>query len=84
MFGPIGRSLDGAHRIPHGSFINKTGKVAPEHKRLSRYGAMKLDEMIMALPVDDIATPTAHACALVRAPVAAGLLRRASEGAHVT
>ena len=35
---------------PPWQFTNKTGKVAPEHKRLSRYGTMKLDE-IMALPL---------------------------------
>src|SRR5438034_4917314 len=44
---------------PPWQFINKTGKVAPEHKRLSRYDTMKLDE-IMALPVEELATPTAH------------------------
>lgn len=44
---------------PPWQFINKTGKIAPEHKRLSRYGTMKLDE-IAALPVGQIATPTAH------------------------
>ena len=33
---------------------NRTGKVAPEHKRLNRYGAMTLDD-IGALPVQDIA-----------------------------
>ena len=30
---------------PPWQFTNKTGKVAPEHKRLSRYGTMKLDEI---------------------------------------
>ena len=44
---------------PPWQFTNKTGKVAPEHKRLSRYGTMKLDE-ISALPVGDIAAPTSH------------------------
>src|SRR5262245_44411820 len=44
---------------PPWQFTNKTGKVAPEHKRLSRYGTMKLDE-IMALPVDQIAATPAH------------------------
>ena len=44
---------------PPWQFINKTGKVAPEHKRLSRYGTMKLSE-IMALPVAEITAPTAH------------------------
>ena len=44
---------------PPWQFTNKTGKVAPEHKRLSRYGTMKLDE-IMALPVAELAAPTAH------------------------
>jgi N6-adenosine-specific RNA methylase IME4 len=44
---------------PPWQFTNKTGKVAPEHKRLSRYGTMKLDE-IMALPVCEIAQTPAH------------------------
>ena len=44
---------------PPWQFTNKTGKVAPEHKRLSRYGTMKLDE-IMALPVAELAAPTSH------------------------
>jgi len=44
---------------PPWQFTNKTGKVAPEHRRLARYGTMKLDE-IMALPVSDIAADTAH------------------------
>jgi hypothetical protein len=38
---------------------NGTGKVAPEHKRLSRYGTMTLEE-IAALPVEDIAAEPAH------------------------
>jgi N6-adenosine-specific RNA methylase IME4 len=44
---------------PPWQFINKTGKVAPEHRRLSRYGTMRLDD-IMALPVKHFAAPTAH------------------------
>src|SRR5882672_10860428 len=44
---------------PPWQFTNKTGKVAPEHKRLSRYGTMKLDE-IMALPIGELVAPTAH------------------------
>lgn len=44
---------------PPWQFVNRTGKIAPEHRRLSRYGTMKLSE-IMALPVNSIATPTAH------------------------
>lgn len=44
---------------PPWQFTNKTGKVAPEHRRLARYGTMKLDE-IMGLPVSDIAADTAH------------------------
>ena len=31
---------------PPWQFTNKTGKVAPEHRRLSRYGTMKLDEIM--------------------------------------
>ena len=44
---------------PPWQFINRTGKVAPEHKRLNRYGTMALDE-ICALPVGDVLAPTAH------------------------
>jgi N6-adenosine-specific RNA methylase IME4 len=44
---------------PPWQFVNRTGKIAPEHRRLSRYGTMSLEE-IMALPVGDIAKQTAH------------------------
>jgi len=44
---------------PPWQFTNKTGKVAPEHRRLSRYSTMKLGE-ITALPVADLAAPVAH------------------------
>ncbi len=44
---------------PPWQFKNRTGKVAPEHKRLNRYGTMKLED-IMALPVNQIAAPTSH------------------------
>ncbi|KAF1702321.1 S-adenosylmethionine-binding protein [Pseudoxanthomonas kaohsiungensis] len=44
---------------PPWRFQNRTGKMAPEHKRLSRYGTMDLPE-IMALPVSEIVADTAH------------------------
>lgn len=44
---------------PPWQFQNKTGKVAPEHKRLNRYGTMDLTE-IKNLPVSEIAAETAH------------------------
>jgi len=44
---------------PPWQFTNKTGKVAPEHKRLSRYRTMTLDD-IKLLPVSEIAADTAH------------------------
>jgi N6-adenosine-specific RNA methylase IME4 len=44
---------------PPWQFQNRTGKVAPEHKRLSRYGTMTLPE-ICALPVADIAAERSH------------------------
>jgi N6-adenosine-specific RNA methylase IME4 len=44
---------------PPWQFTNRTGKMAPEHKRLSRYGTMGV-EAIAALPVVDIAASTAH------------------------
>jgi N6-adenosine-specific RNA methylase IME4 len=44
---------------PPWQFTNKTGKVAPEHKRLSRYHTLGFDE-IMQLPVAQITKPVAH------------------------
>lgn len=44
---------------PPWQFQNKTGKVAPEHKRLARYATLKLDD-IKALPVESAADDTAH------------------------
>ena len=44
---------------PPWQFQNRTGKVAPEHKRLSRYGTMDLDQ-IKDLPVSSVAGDTAH------------------------
>jgi N6-adenosine-specific RNA methylase IME4 len=44
---------------PPWRFQNATGKVAPEHRRLTRYGTMTLDD-IAALPVAGIAADTAH------------------------
>ncbi len=44
---------------PPWRFQNSTGKVAPEHRRLSRYGTLSF-ETINALPVGEIAAPTAH------------------------
>lgn len=44
---------------PPWQFQNRTGKVAPEHKRLSRYGTMTLDD-IKALPVPAISAATSH------------------------
>ena len=44
---------------PPWQFQNKTGKIAPEHKRLNRYGTMSLDA-IKALPVEKITDDVAH------------------------
>ena len=44
---------------PPWRFQNKTGKVAPEHRRLSRYGTLSLEE-IKALPVAELTAPIAH------------------------
>jgi N6-adenosine-specific RNA methylase IME4 len=44
---------------PPWQFQNRTGKMAPEHKRLSRYPTMTLRE-ICDLPVEAIVAPTAH------------------------
>lgn len=44
---------------PPWRFSNKTGKVAPEHKRLSRYSTLSFAE-IEALPIAQVSRPTAH------------------------
>ncbi len=44
---------------PPWRFINRTGKMAPEHRRLSRYGTLTTDE-IATLPVSHITADTAH------------------------
>ncbi|MFQ9873786.1 MT-A70 family methyltransferase [Waltera sp.] len=46
-------------QIPPWQFQNRTGKVAPEHKRLNRYPTMKLED-IMKLPVGDVADEKSH------------------------
>jgi N6-adenosine-specific RNA methylase IME4 len=54
-----GRQFTTIMADPPWQFQNKTGKVAPEHKRLNRYGTMGLEE-IKALPVSGLAAETAH------------------------
>jgi N6-adenosine-specific RNA methylase IME4 len=44
---------------PPWRFENRTGKMAPEHKRLSRYGTMTIEEL-MDLPIGEIVGPVAH------------------------
>lgn len=44
---------------PPWQFQNRTGKMAPEHKRLNRYPTMRLEE-IKALPVNEVAQENSH------------------------
>ena len=44
---------------PPWQFDNKTGKVAPEHKRLTRYPTLPLKD-ICEMPVSDAADENAH------------------------
>jgi N6-adenosine-specific RNA methylase IME4 len=44
---------------PPWRFSNRTGKMAPEHRRLSRYATMRLDD-IMELPVAQMVLPDSH------------------------
>ncbi|CAL8979610.1 hypothetical protein RHODGE_RHODGE_05014 [Rhodoplanes serenus] len=58
-------ALAGARRFatvladPPWQFVNRTGKMAPEHRRLARYGTLTLPE-IAGLPVAALTLPTAH------------------------
>lgn len=44
---------------PPWRFSNRTGKMAPEHRRLSRYGTMTIEE-IVELPVARLTKPASH------------------------
>src|SRR5712671_6789107 len=59
----FGRDIRGKYATiladPPWQFINRTGKMAPEHRRLSRYTTLTFGE-ISSLPVSKIAAPTAH------------------------
>ncbi|MEO7016117.1 MAG: hypothetical protein ABI067_06195, partial [Leifsonia sp.] len=56
-------TIDGGFKTlyadPPWQFQNRTGKVAPEHRRLDRYSTMTLDT-IKALPVVDHVAKDAH------------------------
>ena len=54
-----GKKYKTIYADPPWQFQNRTGKVAPEHKRLSRYSTMKLDE-IKQLPVSEVADEKTH------------------------
>ena len=54
-----GKKYKTIYADPPWQFQNRTGKVAPEHKRLARYQTMKLEE-IKALPIGKIAAEKSH------------------------
>jgi len=59
---------------PPWRFLNRTGKVAPEHRRLARYDTMDV-EAIAAMPVADVAAERSHCYLWVpNALLAEGLL----------
>jgi N6-adenosine-specific RNA methylase IME4 len=60
LVGSVGPQRFGTVLVdPPWRFSNRTGKMAPEHRRLSRYSTLTLDE-IKALPVGELVNPTAH------------------------
>ena len=54
-----GKKYKTIYADPPWQFQNRTGKVAPEHKRLTRYSTMKLDEIKM-LPVSEVSDEKCH------------------------
>lgn len=44
---------------PPWRFTNRTGKIAPEHRRLTRYTTLSTD-LICELPIEEMAQDTAH------------------------
>ncbi len=57
--GLAGRRFGAILIDPPWRFSNRTGKMAPEHRRLRRYPTLSLAE-IAALPVGDLALPRSH------------------------
>jgi len=59
---PLPRVVGGFSTVsadPPWRFSNRTGKVAPEHRRLDRYSTMSF-EAIKSLPVNDVTAKNAH------------------------
>ena len=54
-----GKKYNTIYADPPWQFQNRTGKVAPEHKRLTRYETMTIED-IKALPVFDLTGDKAH------------------------
>jgi N6-adenosine-specific RNA methylase IME4 len=54
-----GRKFKTVLADPPWQFQNRTGKMAPEHRRLSRYSTMTLDD-ICDLPVSQVVADSAH------------------------
>lgn len=54
-----GRKFHTVLADPPWRFVNRTGKVAPEHRRLTRYQTMSTEEIGM-LPVADVVDTPAH------------------------
>ncbi|MFM8745811.1 MAG: MT-A70 family methyltransferase [Aestuariivirga sp.] len=54
-----GRKFHTVLADPPWRFTNRTGKIAPEHRRLTRYETMTTDD-IRALPVADVVKDPAH------------------------
>ena len=54
-----GRKFHTVLADPPWRFANRTGKMAPEHRRLSRYETMSIED-ICAIPVADLVSEPAH------------------------
>lgn len=54
-----GKKYQTVYADPPWRFANRTGKMAPENKKLTRYPTMELAD-IMALPVADVVADKAH------------------------
>lgn len=54
-----GKKYTTIYADPPWQFTNRTGKIAPENKKLTRYGTMTLED-IKNMPVSEITTESAH------------------------
>jgi hypothetical protein len=83
LFGDLRSQFKTILADPPWRFSNSTGKVAPEHKRLARYGTMSFAD-IEALPIQRLSAPKITSVSVVpQRPTAPRTLRDGGLGIYL-